>query len=185
MYGCHHWLWWFLLNLSGIQESAIGRRSTIVRNFLIRFKEKEIKLARGWCMKECNRCIKTFEAASKLDYWHNWERVEFGRSNREFIIGWVAWSSWYDTGVLETEPSPVSSRAGLGQILFWFSSQVFYIKAWAMGLVCHKGEATKRSCVYWGATSAMKEGWGHREFSMGVWTIEEALDTRDLGTLLC
>jgi hypothetical protein len=47
------------------------RRSRAVRNFLIRFDEKEINLSRGWCMKESNRCVKKIEAASELGYWHN------------------------------------------------------------------------------------------------------------------
>jgi hypothetical protein len=44
------------------------RRLRVVRNFLIMFDEKKISLARGWCMKESNKCIKKIEPASKLDY---------------------------------------------------------------------------------------------------------------------
>jgi hypothetical protein len=40
---------WFLLNLSIgiIQEGVTGRRSRAMRNFLIKFEEKEISLRRG------------------------------------------------------------------------------------------------------------------------------------------
>jgi hypothetical protein len=53
LYVC--WLTHDLSFLAAIQEGAIGRCSRAVWNFLIMFKEKEISLARGWCMKESNR----------------------------------------------------------------------------------------------------------------------------------
>jgi hypothetical protein len=59
MCGCHHW-WCFLywIFLSSIQERAIGRHSRSTRNFLSRCEEKEIILAKGWCMKGSNRSMK-------------------------------------------------------------------------------------------------------------------------------
>jgi hypothetical protein len=43
--------------LYSIQEVVTGRHSKAAMNFLIRFIENEISLARGWCMKESNRFV--------------------------------------------------------------------------------------------------------------------------------
>jgi hypothetical protein len=103
---------------------------------------------------------------------------------RQWNIGRLTPSAWYDLSILEKKLSTISSWGGLGQILFWFATYDFRVKAWALGLVWGKGEAAEGPRVSCGATSAVDEGWGGGEVSIGCRTIEEAWDTRHFGTLL-
>jgi hypothetical protein len=113
------------------------------------------------------------------------KRVEFIWSIRGWNIGRVARSWWYGPGVVEIEPSAISSWAGLGQISFWFAIQVFWVKAWATVLMYGKGEAAKWSYVSWEATSTKEEGWGGEEVRMGDWTAKEAWWSQNLGVSHC
>jgi hypothetical protein len=43
------------LSIDSIQEGATGRCLRVAKNFLMKFIEKELSLARGGCMNESNR----------------------------------------------------------------------------------------------------------------------------------
>jgi hypothetical protein len=126
-----HCLRWFLLNLSivSIQEGVIGRRSRVARNFLSKFEEKVTSLGRWWCTKESKRGVKNIW---RCHLGQSRERVE---CVRRWYVGRPTWSSRDGPGILETEPSAVSSCVTLGYILLWFAIQVFWVKIWAMRLV--------------------------------------------------
>jgi hypothetical protein len=65
--------------------------------------------------KEEGNTGKIFEDATRLDSWDNQERVEF-ICVRRWYVGRLVGLYWDGPGVLETEPSTVSSCVALGHI---------------------------------------------------------------------
>jgi hypothetical protein len=180
-----HWLWWFLLNLSigSIQEGATGKHSRVVRNFLIKFEEKEISLGRGWCMKESNSCVRNIWGC---------HRVEFLGQLRE---SWICLSTMelWTTCMMSTIMLRHTGDKILGNILLsGFGTNIVlicYVSLSSQDMSSELGVRQGRSnwripCIL-RATTSSDEGWGGEDVSTGGWTTEEVWGTRHLRTLLC
>jgi hypothetical protein len=142
-------------------------------------KERSEAWQENGLWKEEGNAGETFKDATGLDYWDNLSRIEFVCVWR-WYNGRLTRSSWDSPGVLEREPSIISSSMVLGHILLWFAMQVFWVKIWATRLVSGKAKVAEGSHISWGAAAG---GRGGEKDSTGSRRKEEAWDTQDLRTI--
>jgi hypothetical protein len=160
------------LNVStgSIQEGVTGRHLRVVKNFLIKFEEKEISLGRGWCMKESNRCMRNI--------WRC-HRIGFLGQLRESWIYLSTMELWMICTMSTIRPWCTEDRTVGNILLSGFETNIILIcyvslssQGMSSGLVWGKGEAAEGSHVAWGATLAANEGWGGEDVSTRDWTTE-------------